>query len=211
MSGGHYNGDELRCLMIAQKINTDIERYGKEYSKKTISKMVEAQHCLKRSYKMVKLIDLFVSDDIGEDDFLKEWENKVGICKNQITQRRRNIMDKNYKKMQEQVSEKIDGECFVRFNAYEGEIDKENFVNNLNEIALKGKCFFVACANWAANDERKNFISKTVEDPTWLDICVIANDMIKTTKDTHHIYLEGIQKVYEYFDNTAQYKFLMGS
>ena len=81
MSGGHYSGSEYKCLMLADNLHEDIKKYGKEYPKEIISKMGEAQHCLRRSYEMVKLIDLLISGDVGEESFLERWKDEVRLCK----------------------------------------------------------------------------------------------------------------------------------
>ena len=42
-----------------------------------------------------------------------------------------------------------------------------------------------------AGDEAKNYVSAVVENATWLDVCVLADEMIRATGDYHH-FLEGI-------------------
>ena len=81
MSGGHYSGSEYKCLMLADNLHEDIKKYGKEYPKEIINKMGEAQHCLNRSYEMVKLIDLLISGDVDEESFLERWKEEVRLCK----------------------------------------------------------------------------------------------------------------------------------
>jgi len=81
MSGGHYNGDEYKCLMLAEEIDEDIQKYKKECSAKIISKMNEAQHCLRKSYEMVKLIDYLISGDIGEKSFHKRWREELKLLR----------------------------------------------------------------------------------------------------------------------------------
>ena len=82
MSGGHYNGGEYRCLTLADELHEDIQKYGKEYPPEIISKMGETQHCLRRSYEMVKLIDYLISGDVGEESFIERWKDEVRKCKN---------------------------------------------------------------------------------------------------------------------------------
>jgi hypothetical protein len=50
-----------------------------------------------------------------------------------------------------------------------------------------------------------------VEDPTWLDVAVLANDMIHTSGDFHHVFLEGINEIGHDADGTQIYQFAMGS
>lgn len=58
----------------------------------------------------------------------------------------------------------------------------------------------------------KNFVSKLLVDPTWLDICKEAQAMIDHTGDTHHVYLEGIIPIsVRSGDAVSIYHFSMGS
>lgn len=45
-----------------------------------------------------------------------------------------------------------------------------------------------------------DYESDIVENPTWLDLMAIANEMIETTKDTTHINIKGIELVQEIDD-----------
>ena len=38
----------------------------------------------------------------------------------------------------------------------------------------------------------ESYESDVYHNPTWLDVCVIANEMICRTGNFHHVYLEGI-------------------
>lgn len=55
-----------------------------------------------------------------------------------------------------------------------------------------------------------DYTSPIVENPTWLQVAILANEMIKTTGDTHHIFLESIQLVKEE-NGIKQMEFWMGS
>ena len=35
--------------------------------------------------------------------------------------------------------------------------------------------------------------SKELSSPTWLELCIVADEMIKVTNDTHHIFLEDLR------------------
>jgi hypothetical protein len=122
-------------------------------------------------------------------------------------------MDKEYEEMQKGVEAAITcGEVYVRHCAYKRDKNKK-IINNLKGVPVKGKVFFVMPAIWMRNEGvgARNYISKIVENPTWLQICVLANQMIITTKDKHHIYLEGVRKIGTYYDDVSQYTFKMGS
>ena len=38
-----------------------------------------------------------------------------------------------------------------------------------------------------------DYASEVIEDPTWLDVAVLADDMIRTVKDYHHVHLEAVR------------------
>lgn len=83
--------------------------------------------------------------------------------------------------------------------------------NNLSKTAVKGKCRFVQERDeFYGGKKSKNYTSPVVENPTWLDLTVLANDMIATTKDSHHCFLEGLEKVKEE-NGVTYYEFVMGS
>ncbi len=42
-------------------------------------------------------------------------------------------------------------------------------------------------------DTRKGYRSPIMENPTWLEVALLANDMINCTGDNHHVYLEAIR------------------
>ena len=69
-------------------------------------------------------------------------------------------------------------------------------VDNLDEIAVKGEVRFVAKHDpfWGG-DKGKDFISATVENPTWLEVVAIADKMIRVTCDYHHCFLEAVERV----------------
>ena len=66
--------------------------------------------------------------------------------------------------------------------------------HKLNEIAVQGKCQFVADVDhfWVSEDYPQNYLSDVIEDPSWIDVAMMANEMIHTIQDYHHVFLEGI-------------------
>jgi len=91
--------------------------------------------------------------------------------------------DPMHKKVQKAVEE--NGQDFwVYYSAYESDPDGIP-IDNLDTIPVLGKVMMVE-----QGDEF--YRSKILESPTWLDLCVAANDMIIATEDKHHIYLEGV-------------------
>ena len=82
-------------------------------------------------------------------------------------------------------------------------------VNNLDDIAIKGNVKFVQEYEpfWDEEGNGKKYESKEMKDPTWIDVTVLADEMIRTTGDKYHMFLEG---VYMNADGKT-YGFSMGS
>lgn len=80
-------------------------------------------------------------------------------------------------------------------------------VNNLNDIAIEGECRvrLFASPYWGNGED---YISEVLENPTWLDLCVCANEAIVTTDDFHHTFFEG---VFEVEDGSRIFELEMGS
>jgi len=108
-------------------------------------------------------------------------------------------------------------ECFVYYSVYNMENGLP--VNNLHEVAVEGKVIFTQNHDgfWGAGI---SYQSDVIENPTWLDVAVLANEMIKIVGDYHHIFLEGVSPVYVATINTyvrkvvgdvQYYEFDMGS
>ena len=100
---------------------------------------------------------------------------------------------------------------YVFYSAYKTSKATDNPLNNLKQVAIKGKVVLVQDNDefWG---EGKAYRSDTVENPTWLDIAVMANKMIKTVGDFHHIFLEGVFPTKgKTHDGVKIYTFSMGS
>ncbi|MFC1334011.1 MAG: hypothetical protein G8D81_17770 [gamma proteobacterium symbiont of Clathrolucina costata] len=81
--------------------------------------------------------------------------------------------------------------------------------NILDEIAIAGKVKFVQKhdSSWGVG---KDYESAIVENPNWVGVLMLAEEMIRMTGDEHHKYLEGVeQKGSE--GEVAIYEFCMGS
>ena len=95
----------------------------------------------------------------------------------------------------------IKGKVFVNYSAYN--IDKNGVpINNLYDIAVNGRVRFYR------KDNINEYYSNYIINPTWLDICKIANESIIKLNDKDHIYLENIIKT-NFFSN--DYEIYMGS
>lgn len=73
--------------------------------------------------------------------------------------------------------------------------------NPLDAIAVNGKAIFV----------ENSYQSRIVENPTWLEMCLLANEMILATGDNHHIFLEGVVSTSLKVNGVPVYHFSMGS
>ena len=84
---------------------------------------------------------------------------------------------------------------FVYYSAYPTDKD-DNPIDNLDKIAIQGKAILLAARDDFYGGKRsKNYRSPVVENPTWLQIAVLANDMIRTVRDSHHCFLENVEKL----------------
>ncbi len=77
---------------------------------------------------------------------------------------------------------------------------------NFNEVAVEGDVIF-KYNYWTSEAD---FESKKVTNPTWLDVAVLANDMLVKTGD-YHVFFEGVYKTKEVIDGCYVYTFIMGS
>ena len=120
-----------------------------------------------------------------------------------------NEYSKRIKAMHDKIQEVLGSdELLVYYSAYATRNDLP--VNNINRIAFKGKGILIA-ENDSFWGEGESYESDVVENPTWLQIAVLANAMIKKTGDFHHSFLEGVNRTKETKDGIPVFKFLMGS
>ena len=82
---------------------------------------------------------------------------------------------------------------------------------DMNEVAIEGKVVMVEPADefWAG-EGAEDYRSAVMENPTWLDIALAADDMIHTVKDFHHVFIEGVFRTGNE-DDVEVYRFTMGS
>ena len=102
----------------------------------------------------------------------------------------------------------------VMYSAYG--TDGDATVDNLDDTAFFGKCCFVHKfeERWLCDDAppgRHSYTSRIVTNPTWLEIAVLANEMMLATGDYHHCFLEGIEQSGIALDGVSILRFCMGS
>ena len=77
-----------------------------------------------------------------------------------------------------------------------------------NKIAFDGKCFIYS----KADDFSKNtFVSNILNNPTYNDLLIVADEEIKVKEDYHHIYFEGIHIVKKINNNLTQIELILCS
>ncbi len=106
------------------------------------------------------------------------------------------------------IDNAINGEVYVSYSAYEND-EEDTPIDNLDNIALVGKVVAV-CSSPSCLDPKSVEISKLMENPTWLDLTVVANQFIKLTGD-YHIFFEGYKLVGELAGKISIIEFYMGS
>ncbi|MEQ8785062.1 MAG: hypothetical protein RIC55_02130 [Pirellulaceae bacterium] len=106
------------------------------------------------------------------------------------------------------IAERIEGERVVCFSAFPSDDDRLP-IDNLDDVPIQGKVIFRAEADdfWG---EGHDYESDVVDSPTWLEVAVLADEMIKTTGDYHHQFLERVRVIDEE-DGVKVARFSMGS
>lgn len=107
----------------------------------------------------------------------------------------------------------------VLYSAYKTDKNDEP-LDNLDKVAIKGKVVLVADRDtfWGGS-KSKSYVSEPLENPTWLQLTVCANAMIRHTRDTHHVFFEGVVKssdkhlreLASHLKDVKFYEFCMGS
>jgi hypothetical protein len=103
--------------------------------------------------------------------------------------------DRRLTAIEEKVAQAIPQGADVQFSAYELD-DQELPIDNLDKVAVEGRCIFVQeCDPHIGNG--KNYVSGEYVNPTWIQVCWIANEMIQVTDNRHAIFLEGVSVLRE--------------
>lgn len=110
------------------------------------------------------------------------------------------------KNMYELFRKRIEDRCGetpvkVQYSAYQLD-DDLIIIDNMHEIAVQGKVIF----------RHKRHKTPVLENPTWLDLCVLVNERILETDDHHHCFLEGVCNTKETDkDGIPIYRYMLGS
>lgn len=111
-------------------------------------------------------------------------------------------LDPEYTRVTNEMERMVEEACLaaghkkirVIYSAYE--VDWwDNPINNLKEVAVRGRVILIQPrSDFWGDSNGKNYVSKVLTDPTWLDVCVCANRSIFKTRDRHHVFLEGLNQ-----------------
>lgn len=122
-----------------------------------------------------------------------------------------NAIEDRMRKAIEAVGEK----CRITFSAYDND-DNDIPVDNLDRVAVEGKVIlFQEASDYWGGAASENYESEILENPTWMDVAIRANRMVKQVADLHHIFLEAVyldkKRTAARTDGVKVYNFSMGS
>lgn len=96
-------------------------------------------------------------------------------------------------KVLNRVDQQLGKNVLVRYSAYEDDADG-NPKDNLDKIAYNGTLvFFHPRCEFYGGPSSRDWQSPVLTNPTWMDLCEQANDLIITSNDHSHIFLETIE------------------
>jgi hypothetical protein len=110
--------------------------------------------------------------------------------------------------MHARIAERLGEKPVVFYSAYITD-ERELPVDNLDDVPIEGAIQFRTTHQpfWGPG---RSFASAVVTSPTWLEIAVLADAMIRTTGDYHHQFLEGV-KLLAACGEVKAAEFMMGS
>lgn len=115
--------------------------------------------------------------------------------------------------LQNKVDDAIVGQHFVFYSHYD--LDEDDIpMDNLMETPyghLPDVMPIVIEEEGLGYGDGQDYKSKPLLNPTWLELAVEANEMIKTTGNRHHVFFENLNLTGEIRDGCRIAKFSMGS
>ena len=107
------------------------------------------------------------------------------------------------------VAAAVGEDCRVIYSAYSE--DKSGIpIDNLDEVVHTGRIIFRDNGRSGLEGNFQRWLSKELTNPTWLDLCRAANDLIVTVGYVDHVFLEGIS-VTGHLGEIAVAEFTLGS
>jgi len=113
--------------------------------------------------------------------------------------------------MRATIDEALGKSSLVYYSAYKSSETTGLQLNNLSQIAIRGKVILRQQFDDFWGSTGGDYQSEVVENPTWLDIALLADSMIHTTNDKHHVFLEGVHPANVKIGGVKVYEFFMGS
>jgi hypothetical protein len=161
--------------------------------------------CMKK-FVSINYLDLLTDDLIEKilDILTKDYHYQINLLDDKI---------KTIQNLLEPLSsyyDKVEDYNYISYDNIYYSINKRLFervyIDNMILINKYDRLFSVE------NAVGDDYISKTLHNPTYLDILAFANKSVVYTGDYHHIFLEGINKidnknVYKYFGITPKYNY----
>jgi hypothetical protein len=97
--------------------------------------------------------------------------------------------------IQDRVRAWVNQKCFLVFSAYK--CDQDNVpIDNLDEVPISGDVKIRASGHRVpSGNRRKDYESAVLRNPTWLDLCVIANAHLVQRIRRRQIYLKTAKVV----------------
>jgi hypothetical protein len=102
----------------------------------------------------------------------------------------------------------------VYYSAYDESKATELPLNNLKKVAIRGKVIVIQEYDdfWDVTGNGESYNSEVLENPSYLELAVLANKMILVTGDQHHNFFEGVSATKRKNRNGVKiYRFAMGS
>ena len=130
--------------------------------------------------------------DVGSDIYA-EFREGVWVKQNPFDQY--SSFDAGKGDFDKRIKKRVGRKAKSRFAAC-GLLPCRVLIDNLESVAFRGAAIVVADANpdWGG-EKSEPFQSELLKDPTWLDLCEVLEQQTKKTRDVHHVFLEGVEKV----------------
>lgn len=113
------------------------------------------------------------------------------------------------KRVHDHILQHDTAEIKLSYSCYETD-ERGVPIDNLDEIAIEGKAIIIQLSDYK-EENFEDYESPVVENPTWLDMCVLFNQAISKTGDDHHCFLEGVYETSSTRDGIPVYRFATGS
>ncbi len=118
--------------------------------------------------------------------------------------------DKRYDAVDARIRACIPGKQVVKYSVFEWD-HQYMPIDILDRAAEHGKLYFEEDPTQDQEFPREIWRSPVVENPTWLQLTILCNDMMLTCGYEDYPYFEGIYEIGEEADGTRRMGFIIGS